>query len=187
MSQCPQGGPQGGTEVGLARPVGGEGAGGPGRQGPPSQALWGLVSWEAESAPSSEQKGDTGRPGARPHAPPRPRLVVLGDPSPLPSLGPHSRNQPAFLSKAPRELGAGPGLSPWRATEGKEAGLTGCATPRGACGNVPSVPRFIPGKARKCPPLLPCGHGAVWGETASVWIVSDVPGSLAMQLVSASW
>lgn len=79
----------------------GEGAGGPGRQGPPSQALWGLVSWEAESAPSSEQKRDTGRPGARPHAPPCPGLAVLGDPNPLPSLGPHSRNQPAFLSKAP--------------------------------------------------------------------------------------
>lgn len=35
-------------------------------KGPPSQALWRLVSWEAESAPSS-QRGEAGRPGARPH------------------------------------------------------------------------------------------------------------------------
>lgn len=100
--------------MGLERPVGGgEGAGGPGQQGPPSQALWGLVSWEAESAPSSKQKGDTRRPGARPHTPPRPGLVVLGDPSSLPSLGPHSRTSLPSSARLLASRSAGPGLTPW--------------------------------------------------------------------------
>ena len=64
--RCPRGGPQGGTEVGLVRPRGG--CRRPRRQGPPSQALWRLVSWEAESAPSSEQERVQGdrEPGRTP-------------------------------------------------------------------------------------------------------------------------
>lgn len=123
----------------------------PGRQGPPSQALWGLVSWEAESAPSSEQKGDRGRPGARPHALPAQGLTVLADPSPLPSPGPHSRKQPAFLSKAPRVQG--PGLPPWGAAEGREAGLNDVQCPRGRVAHpLRATPVFWDsGKGSMCP------------------------------------
>lgn len=165
--------------MGLERPVGGgEGAGGPGQQGPPSQALWGLVSWEAESAPSSEQKGDMRRPGARPHAPPCPGLVVLGDPSPLPSLGPHSKNQPALLSKAPGEQGCWPWTNPLASDSGKGGELPRCAGPRGAYGHIPTVPPFIPG----------CELGAVWGEPGHPHgVVSDGSGSRAMWLVLVSW
>lgn len=161
----------------------------PGRQGPPSQALWGLVSWEAESAPSSEQKGDTGRPGARPHALPAQGLTVLGDPSPLPSPGPHSRKQPAFLSKAPRESRALDYRPGGLQRGGKQASTS--AVPQRACSPSPPCHTCILGFwERQYVPsiLLQCERRAVWGKIVHPrGIVSDRPGLVAMWLVLASW
>lgn len=75
------------------------------RQGPPSQALWRLVSWELRAG------GDAGRSGIRPHAPTLPRAFAPGMP------GPSTLQQPACFpslpSKSPHLVGGWPQSKPF--------------------------------------------------------------------------
>lgn len=75
------------------------------RQGPPSQALWRLVSWELRAG------GNAGRSGIRPHAPALPRAFAPGMP------GPSTLQQPACFhslpSKSPHLMAGWPQSKPF--------------------------------------------------------------------------
>lgn len=101
-------------------------------RGPPSQALWRLVSWEAESDPSSEQEGDIGSPGAPLRAPSRTGAFGPGGPKPPPQPKAEFR-EPVCL---PQQVGDLPPSKPFAGyrREGSrqgEARLSRCATSRG--------------------------------------------------------
>lgn len=181
--RCPRGGPQGGTEVGLARPRGG--CRRPRRQGPPSQALWRLVSWEAESAPSSEQERVQG--DREPGRTPLPGQALWSWVTQTPSTFPGTS-----LPSSARLLASG-GLAPNSPLGELQRGVEGsrphrCAMPwGGGCGSIP--PHFISGEASKAR-RFPCSTsaGLCRGETVPPHgIVSDMLGSAAVWLVLASW
>lgn len=160
-SRCPQGGPQSGwTEDGLARS--GQRKQRAWAEGPPSQALWRLVSWEAELPPSSEQVKDSGKPGAMPHVPSPPR--TFQDPSALHSLGPNSRNQ-ALLSSAlekaqsSRLVGVGPALPLGLEWGGSQEGVRQARRVYEALGGFwQCPPTTLNSRRDQCPVFLQHGH-----------------------------
>nr|KAF6382690.1 hypothetical protein mPipKuh1_009033 [Pipistrellus kuhlii] len=154
---------QGGPWAGLR----GEGAEGPGSRAHPHRHFGDLCPGR-QSAPSSEQEGGAGRPGARPPAPSPPSPCPPGAFGPGRSMPPpqsyNSRNQPAFLSKAPCKWGPGPTPTPLQASERRKAGW-GVQCPEGPRGISSHA---LSGKGQ-CPPAFLQREQAVWDEAASTW------------------
>lgn len=164
-----QGGP--GWDRGKPGEAKGRGCRGPGQQAHPHRHF-GDVSWEAEAAPSLEQEGETGRPGARPYATPQPGPEVLGA-KPPPQPGATFQEPACPPQQGSTWWGAGLKPTPLQATEGKEAGGGGqaqqvCNALRGLVAPSPHTTLYS---------VKPSAHlsyssvrgGLCGGDCASIW------------------